>query len=32
MVSGEIRNVGLFLACLISVLNTDAFEQKLVFF
>ena len=30
MVSGGIRNVGLFLACLISALNTDAFEKKLV--
>ena len=30
MVSGGIRNVGLFLACLISTLNTDAFEKKLV--
>ena len=30
MVSGGIRNIGLFLACLISALNTDAFEKKLV--
>ena len=30
MVSGGIRHIGLILACLISALNTDAFEKKLV--